>query len=213
MEFGIAHLWLGNYQTAWEHFDRANRDHPKSMSGFYAKAGVAKWCLDESEEAVNQWRIGLECGYADLGRVHLPLLLFIASVIKPQVFSRTEAEAILTARLNDLDVNSWPATLVGFVLGRIDEQQLRTLGPRYYNWIPGWPAQFHWLADFYVGIVDYSHGNAVGFNKAMRKAALISWDEYEPRGGLFLSKLWAEEFFIARHEARGHGKTRSDSRA
>ena len=51
---GLAYLWLEQYATAWEHYQHAIETYPYTMDGFYKEAGVAKWCLNEPEIAVQQ---------------------------------------------------------------------------------------------------------------------------------------------------------------
>src|SRR5213595_3977298 len=64
MELGAAYLWLREYREAWEHFKKAIDTYPRSNSAFFGMAGVAKWCLNDPEEAVKQWRAGLQAEYA-----------------------------------------------------------------------------------------------------------------------------------------------------
>ena len=88
MQMGVAYLWLEDYAAAWEHFHAANQRYPKHSAIFHEMAGAAKWCLDEPNDAVNQWLAGLKCAYADsAGGVRCPLLLFTASVTNQGVFA------------------------------------------------------------------------------------------------------------------------------
>jgi hypothetical protein len=35
----------------------------------------------------------------------------------------------------------------------------------------------------------------------MRKVGTTSWEEFDEQEGIFLSKLWSEEFYLARQQA------------
>lgn len=87
MELGIALLWLRKYASAWEHFcSLIDADPQRCGDADYGMAGVAKWCLGETEQSIVYWRAGLKAKYArtaGLG-VTMPLLLFFASVVNLQ---------------------------------------------------------------------------------------------------------------------------------
>lgn len=200
-ELGVAYLWLHDYQRAWEHFRAANQREPLHAADYYGMAGVAKWCINRPDEAVQQWFDGLACDYADAaGGAKLPLLLFFASAVEPLVLPRSEAERILKGRADDPRVEYWPGPLVEFVLQRIDEGRLRALcfDERYEDET----MLHHWSADFYVGVTERTRGNLDKFCQRMQKTGTMSWDDFDACEPLFLSKLWSEEFFLARHEAR-----------
>ncbi len=63
-ELGVAYLWLYQHQQAWEHFREAIEKFPQKGDAFYGMAGVAKWCLGKANEAVSEWRAGLDAKYA-----------------------------------------------------------------------------------------------------------------------------------------------------
>ena len=65
MELGVAYLWLKDYAAAWHHFHSANHRQPLYAANFYGMAGVAKWCMNEPNDAVSQWAMGIRCKYAD----------------------------------------------------------------------------------------------------------------------------------------------------
>ena len=83
MELGVAFLWLGRYAEAWEHFRSVILMDPLCGDGDYGMAGAAKWCLDKPQEAVIEWKAGLEAKYARAAglNVQMPLLLFFAAVL------------------------------------------------------------------------------------------------------------------------------------
>jgi tetratricopeptide (TPR) repeat protein len=125
---GIAYLWLERYATAWEHYQDAIETYPYTMDGFYKEAGVAKWCLNEPEIAIQQWQLGLRATYTEgAGGVSSALLLFAASILRPEVIARKTAEQFLTKKVQSKSpfAKNWPSHLGKFMLSLIDEEALR----------------------------------------------------------------------------------------
>ena len=56
MELGVAQMWLGDYDAAFETFGAYNAEHPQHTSVTYAMAGVALWCVNRADDAVTTWR-------------------------------------------------------------------------------------------------------------------------------------------------------------
>ena len=104
MELGAAYLWTKKYSSSLAHYNRFNKAYPLQIASIYGMAGVAQWCLNDPHNAVRQWREGLQCDYADAaGGAQLPLLLFFASIVEPETFSRVEAESLLAERAECLN--------------------------------------------------------------------------------------------------------------
>jgi hypothetical protein len=199
IELGAALLWVRNYQAAWEVFHEARRHERWTNSTYFGMAGVAKWCLNDEGEAIEEWRAGLEAQYSDsAGGVTLPLLLFVASIVNPALFPQGEAKKLLTAKANDRRVVNWPGPIAEFLLGRIDNSGLRK---KCVGMDDSDTVVRHWRANFYQGVLEYAGGNATRFKELMRETAMTSDDDFDSSNKLFLVKLWHEEFFIARHEA------------
>jgi hypothetical protein len=201
MELGVAYLWLKEYAAAWEHFSNFNRQFPHHADCTYGMAGTAKWCLNEPEAAIHEWCDGLEVEFADwAGGMKVPLLLFFASVVKPRVYTRKEAETVLTKRVRDPRAQMWPGPLAEFVLDRIDENCLRELA--YDEKHQEETMLNRWSADFFTGVKERSRGNVDRFRQSMERVGMTSWKEFDNQERIFLGKLWSEEFFLARHEAQ-----------
>ena len=184
---------------AFEHFAKVNREYTHSFSAFYAMAGAAKWCLKSPQEAVTCWIDGLDCQFADAaGGVSLPLLLLFGSVVHPDLYSQDEAKRLLSLRADDRRIGNWPGPIAEFVLGRIDQELLRSKCNGYND---SDTKVRNWLADFYVAAAGRSRGDESTFSKAMSDTALISDDDFDPTKIHFLAKLWHTEFFLARHES------------
>lgn len=201
MELGVAYLWLERYVAAWNTFDDFNQKNPHRADCTYDMAGVAKWCLDSPQEAIKQWKIGLTCDYKDaagLG-VRAPLLLYFASVVHPELYFREEAESNLAQRTGDSRISVWPGPLAQFLLGDVDEHELRALG--FDGRFEDETILHNWSSDFFVGVLERARGNIGSYQKLMEKCSKISWDDFDEDQSVFLGKMWSPEFFLARHEA------------
>lgn len=200
MELGVALLWLGRYDEAWEHFCSSIDTSPRSGDSKYGMAGVAKWCLGEPREAVSKWRAGLKAKYARAGvPFQMPLLLYFTSVVRPDVFNPDEAKKLLEEMLTHPKIDRWPGPIVKFVLGRIGEDEfLRSR--QSTNPVETASRSRPWLAEFYTSLVGRERMTPLEFKNYMRKVADTSQPEWQEEG-VFTSRLWHEEFFLARHES------------
>ncbi|PWT92837.1 MAG: hypothetical protein C5B54_02900 [Acidobacteria bacterium] len=214
IELGVANLWIRDYQAAEHVFRTAIKTHPAPGDIFYGMAGAARWCLDECGGAVTYWQDGLDAAYAGAAglAIRLPLLLLTASVLNPPAIERKRVEEILVKKSQDSRTARWPGSLVRFVLGQ-DLSFERVLDFR------PWPISAleelerkareeadrknrEWLMRFYVRLLEFDHGNMsrAQFREFMRDATDTSQPDCSNEH-YFLSLLWSEEFFIARHEA------------
>jgi tetratricopeptide (TPR) repeat protein len=204
MELGVAFLWLQDYGAAWKHFNNANGERPSYAAIYYGMAGAAKWCLGESDEAVNQWRLGIECEYADDTQLQIPLILYFAGVANPNIYDVRGAKELLENRASAVTVPRWPLPLAEFVLGRIDESQVRPLCYADRHDSPEMQqcetALRHWSTDFFVAVSELDRDNPDGFREGMCRAGKLSWDDFDEHRRVFLGKLWSPELFLARHE-------------
>lgn len=200
MDLGIGYLFTDEYVRAWKHFTRANQESPTPTSIVAGMAGVAKWCLNKPEEGMAEWREGLRCEFTDwAGGVELPLLMYFASVARPDEFLkfRAEAEKLLTKRAGSHLIRNWPGPLAEFVLSRIDESTLRNKCQQNDEVDT---SLYHRLADFYVALKARASGDIAKWNATVRKIADTSGPEWSNHD-FFLGSVWSEEFFLARHEA------------
>jgi tetratricopeptide (TPR) repeat protein len=199
MELGVAYLWKEDYPSAKAHFKNAIQEYPRHATSFYGMAGVAHWCLGESTAAVLDWHDGLKAQYADasgLG-IRLPLLLFVASVLEPGTFQRGDAEKILLEKAKDKRAEQWPGTVAKFVLGQATDENSLALTPLIKEFDR---KHREWVIRFYRHLLEFRIGDltSVQFSEVMRAATDTSQPEFfDPN--YFLSLMWSEEFFIARH--------------
>ena len=201
MRLGVGYLWAKEYQAAWEHFQLAIQRHPNSIAAFFGMAGAAKWCMDEPDAAVMIWKSGLNAQYADgAGGVQLPLLLSVASILKPSVLSRSEAGQILAKKAQDSRMNNWPGPLAMFVLNSIDVRALEARSIQSGSREA--PPHRKWLVSFYRGLLEFDRADLKlrEFEELMRRMVDTSDPKWAEERS-FLRLLWSEEFFIARHEA------------
>jgi len=201
MQLGVAYLWVKDYHAAWDHFQHAIQMHRHTVDLFYGMAGVAQWCMDEPDAAVKHWQSGLDAEYADgAGGIHLPLLLFIASILRPATFSRNEAEQLLKKRARDPRVKNWPGPLAKFVLTLLSEEALEEMSKEKAGREIS-PSR-KWLIEFYKNVLELGRGNLKPerFKKQMERIVDTTQPEWLDEGN-FLRLLWNEEFFIGRHEA------------
>lgn len=197
MELGVAYLWAERYLSASDHFDAAIRSHPRSLESFFGMAGIAKWCLDQHQDAVRQWQVGLSAEYTGPGRgIHLPLLLFAACTIDPSVQPDTESTRLLKDKLTEPQVRGWPVPIAEFILGQIDQVHLQS---QYVGRDKNESLQRRWLSEFYIGIVESSRGNTASCRETMQQLVNMTGAEWSDET-FFLGRMWSEEFFFARHE-------------
>lgn len=200
MELGVALLWLRRYGEAWEHFCSVISADPRSGDNDYGMAGVAKWCLGEPQEATAKWRAGLKAKYVRAGRpFYLPLLLYFASALRPEVLNPIEAGKLLQETLTHPKIDLWPGPIVKFVLGRINEDEFQR-SCQSTNPVETQRRTRPWSAEFYRSLVRRERVTPLEFKDSMRKLVDTSQPEWQEEG-VFTSRVWHEEFFLARYES------------
>ena len=127
MSLGIAYLWLHEYQSAWSHFRNALETRGAKGDVYFGMAGVAMWCLDRPSDAVAEWRAGVKANYARGGglNITMPLLLFFASIIKPEVFEIRSAKELMVKKTNDTRIENWPGPIASWLLRQITEEEFQ----------------------------------------------------------------------------------------
>jgi hypothetical protein len=199
MELGVAYMWIRQYAAAWELFSKSIEEYPKSISDFYGMAGTAKWCLNDVSASIHHWIDGLGSQFADTNGLgmHLPLLLFVASVMHPGSHDTYSAEKLLRQKTKDRRVGDWPGPIAQWVLGEIGDPELRA------QCLDQDIVEVHdkeWLSEFYQAVRTYDRTKRRTFNLTMRKLSDTTRPEWAD-DDFFLARMRSEEFFIARHEA------------
>jgi hypothetical protein len=202
MEMGVAYMWVGHFAVAKDHFETGIAKCHGNMSSFYGMAGTAKWCLGEFEKAVETWRHGLAADFSDtagLG-VRLPLLLWFASIVKPETYNTNSATSLLKDKCSDLRIKEWPGPLARFILGDNDESELPIQGK--HDGIDE-SANRLWETEFYKAVGQLARGRSYEYQSTLLKLT----DTKEPdwsNDDFFLARVWSEEFFLARSCANGN---------
>lgn len=206
---GAALMWVGEYAAAREHFQASLEKAKRLRMGSeedYAFLGTAEWCSDNCMAAIRYWQAGRTAPYAILGVcIHSPMLLFVASVLRPELPLRTSAILDeLKEKLADPRTKLWPGTLGQFVAGltSIEAVQSSWIGTRERN-ENGIFQDYRWETDFYRELLHLHEGRITlqRFKEAMASLAdpalCATWDE-----DAFVHLLRFSEFYIARHESR-----------
>lgn len=199
MQLGVALLWLGRYTEAWHHFEEIIRGGVRIGDNSYGMAGVSKWCLDRPDEAVLQWRAGLRAKYARASglNITLPMLLFFAVIQRPDCFGRKSAEEIIRVKTGDPRIHNWPGPIAKLIVDQLSERQLYELCASTNQ---RETANRIWLSQFYLTLKRSKEIDLSTFEQ-MRKLADTENPEWQDQD-IFLSRIWSEEFFLARHEGR-----------
>lgn len=198
---GLGYLWAEKYEAAWKHFQHWMDRYQVTMDAYFTLVGVAQWCLDDPITASESWRLGLRALNIDMaGGIESPLLLWVASVLRPNDIMRREAIQILRKKVKNPKVRHWPGPLAQFVLGQIDEVDLNERSKERLSQEPS--PRREWEIKFYKSIFQLERGglNRSGFEGAMQGLVDTSAPEWSDEKS-FLQLVRNPEFYIARHEA------------
>jgi tetratricopeptide (TPR) repeat protein len=207
LDLGIAYLWLGQYNAAWEHFQHVIETSPLSPARFYGMAGVAKWCLGDYDAAASLWKAGSDIAgtEGEEATVGLALLRLAASVFEPDGRThKVQAWAVLSSMLPSSSSEGWPGTLIHVVLGMRPTVEL----PKEPNITTKTEEhQREWLADFYRAVQQFHRSFPPQHDLASQRTSemkltmrqLMDIDRYQWASiSGFRSLISQEEFFIAR---------------
>ena len=118
---GAVYMWSGDYKSALAHFDEQIRAGlPRNPAGdaAFAMAGAAAWCLGKEKLAVTYWREGTTPAFAVAGaNTRTSLLLYAASVLKPETFSVEAAHELLREKASQWRVENWPGPIAEYIVG------------------------------------------------------------------------------------------------
>jgi tetratricopeptide (TPR) repeat protein len=191
---GMAYLHLGEFQKALSDFraadDITRREDGGERPG--AMSGVALWLAGEHQRAVSIWTRGTEAmlagsiRYTDAaGGVSIANLLWFASIRLHEPAGQTLATKLLRKKLRTKQSQSWPGPISRFLLGGIDEPQLRAAAARTRILRERELCQ----AEFYVGVAAFE-ADRQRYYELMRASAKYG----------SLAKLEAE-YYLATYEA------------
>jgi tetratricopeptide (TPR) repeat protein len=199
MELGIGLLWTAQYDSAGEHFEEAiARERRHAGDGYFGFAGVARWCLGNYADAVSKWNQGLKAKYARAGGlgVKMPLLLFFASVIHPNLYDNAAAIQLIREKATDTRIHCWPGPIAQWILEQITEGELlNCCQGRHERDL----RDNLWKFQFYKSLIKFGECGPTVFKEAMHKWSDSSQLEWQNEHFL-LRRIWCEEFFLARYE-------------
>ena len=209
MALGAALMWAREYAAVRDHLQGSLQKAKRLRMGSeeeYALLGTAAWCMDDHASAIRHWRAGKTAPYAVLGVcIHSPMLLFVASVLRPELPLNTDAILDeIREKLADPRTKIWPGTLGQFVAGltNLEAVQSSWIGTREQNEKAIY-LNSRWKTDFYGELMDLYEGRVTlpQFNAAMKRltdpSSFTTWDE-----DAFIDLLRFSEFYIARHAIR-----------
>lgn len=191
---GMAHLHLGEFEQALSDFRAADEISVRILGGARdrAMAGVALWMAGEHQHAASTWARGTEAmlagdvSYTDAaGGVSIGNLLWFASVRLHDPAHRSLATKLLRKKLRAKQSQAWPGAISRFLLGAIDESQLRDA----VSHVPILRERESCEAEFYIG-VSALHSDPECYYGSMRVSAALG----------SVAKLGAE-YYLAMYEA------------
>lgn len=163
-------------------------------------AGAAAWCLGDEKSAVSYWQNGTTSGYAVAGaNTRTSLLLYAASVLKPDTFPAEAAHKLLREKANHWRVKNWPGPIAQHIVGAASQEEV---GPKtaYRNSDPAEPTPHSWQFAFYK-LLKSSAASANGIRtleSGVQSLLNVKGSEYLA-GIKFFYFLRLEEFYLARH--------------
>ncbi len=215
---GTAYLCAGDPEKAKAAFDEVLKDNPEREAYHWDLAGITRWLTNDFRGAVDVWLSSLSSPYQDAsGGVGTALLLYYAglresvvydlSKAKPllkkrlqaaglpeaAVYDLSKAKALLKKRLQSAWAKNWPGPLGKFVLGEIDENQVRELA-RFTH--PSVTARQMAQVEFYQGLMALQRGEEGTFLTQMTRCVTSQHAE------------WIPERFLAFHEIQKFPQTR-----
>lgn len=166
---GTTFMWARAYDEAQKIYRQMIEKYPVVDEGFQW-SGVVNWLLDDYEQAVRLWRMGLDCSYRDAaGGMDLPLFLYFAAVRIPNIEDINSIKQLIRKRLKSPWAQNWPAPLGRFVIGKTTEKDLR----EDLSVLVDEPATLEETAriDFYMGVAALKRGDKESYLEALRRCA------------------------------------------
>lgn len=168
---GLIYLNIAEYAHALEDFKLVTtvQEHKLLADSYYIGQGICYWFLDQPFLTVEAWQQGLTAPYTDAaGGVELPALLLYAAERLRDVKLVNEALQLLR-RHSRRKLRDWPGSIVPFLLGKIDTEELEKRIKVISNEIllGRWQCQ----ADFYVAVRALREGDWKNFQTKMTNSS------------------------------------------
>ena len=163
-------------------------------------AGAAAWCLGQEALALKHWRNGAKAKRGIAGaNTRTPLLLYAASILKPDLFSTVDAEELLAKKLARRWITGWPDPIAEFIVGLTTEAQawekaLDKKNPANCNW-KSWQLQ---LFKMLKSASSSDSARNPAFQQELARHIAVDHSRYL-EGSNFFYFLRNEDFYLARH--------------
>lgn len=203
---GAMHLWLRDWEAAFGLFTRFMKNYAWTCDFAFKFAGTAIWCSNRPKDAIDEWKRGLFCDYADTaGGVTVPMFLFFAAARFPQLLDLSDVCELLRSRTESPIGMQWPGPLASYLLGDSDIEELTLRGEQSHAHLYDHELRIaqellSYDISFWGGVRALSEGDEAGFNVAMRRVGAIDWKDYDSDDQLFLERLRDPTLFLARRE-------------
>lgn len=127
----------------------------------------------------------------------MPLLLFFASVVSPELYDNASAKKLMLEKTKGVLIQAWPGPMLQWILGQIkDGEFLKHCQGRDKRDL----RENLWEAEFYRSLMRFEQSKISDFRESMHKLTDIQQLEWQDED-VFLSRIWGEEYFLARCEA------------
>ncbi len=162
--------------------------------------------LENDANAIAEWVLGLNAQYARSGGAKMPLLLFFASVVSPELYDNASAKKLMLEKTKGVLIQAWPGPMLQWILGQIkDGEFLKHCQGRDKRDL----RENLWEAEFYRSLMRFEQSKISDFRESMHKLTDIQQLEWQDED-VFLSRIWGEEYFLARCEASSDQKLTID---
>jgi tetratricopeptide (TPR) repeat protein len=176
-----AYFNLKDYNPALADFHAANAAAMHTSTHYLERIGVVNWLAGRLNTAAGTWLdlvLDTERGkiaYADgAGGVQPGCLLWFAAVSLGRTDLLTPARRLLEKKVNtkagtNWCIENWPGPIAMFLLGALDESQLRE---KLID-VPIAHERELCQAEFYVGVKSLQHGDVIQARRAFRRSASL----------------------------------------
>jgi lipoprotein NlpI len=188
---GVAYLNLGQYDRAIADFKTANETDEDTSDAYLQSVGTVHWLAGRESDAARVWLdlvLAMERGkiqYTDAaGGVESACLLWFAAIRLEEDELLRQARRLLSKKARNKSSASWPGPVAEFLLGRVDDGELR----QRVASVPILRERELCQAEFYIGVRALEVGDSAAAKKAFGAAARLHPAKLE------------HEYYLATHE-------------
>ena len=163
--FALFHL--EKYEDAFMLTQQLIEYRKGETSADFLFSGIAKWMLNEKNEAVLLWRRAEQCMYKDAaGGIEVETILYFASINTEDTLLKTESIKKIKKILKSKRSINWPGPLGSYLIGNIDEAALLS----YVSNISILKERHLCQAYFVIAINELEKGNVDGYREKLIKS-------------------------------------------